>query len=379
MAKRKTEPEGPQTHPRGEVPVVGHGGTRERIRHALDAGRFPQGLILTGDRGIGKARMAGWAARALLCGEPGAPCEACPTCRSARRMEHPDLHWLFPHESPGGGSLDRQIGAVETRLAEQLEARRADALHMGAPPEAIYYLASVQRLRRLTSRAPSTGPCRVFIVTEADTLVLSDNTAGAAVNAFLKTLEEPPTGTHFILTSARAHRLPATIRSRVSELRMKPLGNDEVAAVLQQAFAEPVDGIEQAARYSGGSVLRARQRLDDEWFALRARAVALVNAAVTGDASARYAAIRDQGFKGARAEFSALLSEVEHTFIEAAEAVSGQSADVAPEIEQLLGELSGSASAARLVDGAFRAANGLRLAANNVAPMLVLHDVLRPR
>jgi DNA polymerase-3 subunit delta' len=77
-----------------------------------------------------------------------------------------------------------------------------------------------------TAYRPFEGNRRVVIIDEADALVV------AAQNALLKTLEEPPASSVFILVTARPDALLATVRSRCPRLRFLPLGPDEVAAAL---------------------------------------------------------------------------------------------------------------------------------------------------
>ena len=66
-----------------------------------------------------------------------------------------------------------------------------------------------------------------------------ENAGDGAVNALLKTLEEPPEGSHFILISENAGRIPATILSRVRKFRFKSFGPEEKAYVLNSLFVDP--------------------------------------------------------------------------------------------------------------------------------------------
>lgn len=374
MAKKKSA----VPRPRANVPLLGRDAEQRLLARAMEAGTLPQALLLTGNPGIGKARLAGWIAAALVCQAPrdGSPCQMCHACHLAAGMNHPDVHWIFPHTSPGGGEIDRQIAAVDEMIAKQLETRRSDALHPGPGPEDTYYLATIQWLRRHVSRMPSMGVRRVFVMTDADLLMTGDDSASPAANAFLKTLEEPPVGTYFLLTSALPHRLPATIRSRVAPFRMSPLSPAAMLAVFDAAFDDRPAGADEAVRYASGALRSARLRLEPEWQALRQNAVRLAELALGSDPVARHVAVRGQGFKGARTEFAALLAEIEGVAIEAAEAASGSAGEVAPEIRELVSR--GGYSAEAWLDVAFRAAKGLRLALANVSPMLALHTVLSP-
>jgi DNA polymerase-3 subunit delta' len=155
--------------------------------------------ILAGKRGLGKSAFALAAARALVA-EPGAP---------QPEGEHPDI-LLLTHPPKD----DKEAG------------KRAE----GKPYEVkrnipIDSIRSMQQ--RLTTR-PTLGSRRVVIVDPADDLEKS------ASNALLKSLEEPPVGTFFLLVVHRPARLLATIRSRCRTLRFPPLSDADIDALVQR-------------------------------------------------------------------------------------------------------------------------------------------------
>lgn len=101
--------------------------------------------------------------------------------------------------------------------------------------------------RRLTTR-PTLGERRAVIIDPADDL------EPPAANALLKSLEEPPAGTYFLLVSHSPARLLPTIRSRCRTLRFAPLHDDEMARFLAEHCAG-IDAGERAAAAlaAGGS------------------------------------------------------------------------------------------------------------------------------
>ena len=144
---------------------------------------WPHAMLVTGPPGIGKRVLAQWLARALLCEAPGAggaPCGACPGCRYAVAGQHPDLRILEP----------------------------VDITDEGAKP--VEWIG-VDRIRALTRWAELTshrGGAKVALIDPAERMNVP------AANALLKTLEEPPANTFFMLVSHQPGRLPATIVSR---------------------------------------------------------------------------------------------------------------------------------------------------------------------
>jgi DNA polymerase-3 subunit delta' len=112
----------------------------------------------------------------------------------------------------------------------------------------------------------------VFIVRRADEL------STAAANALLKTLEEPRSGTYFILLTSRGERLLATIRSRSLPLRFAPLPDDVVRSILRSRGV-PEAAHDLAVELAAGSASAALDLADAEANAARDAFIAKVLAA----------------------------------------------------------------------------------------------------
>ena len=183
--------------------------------------RFPHATLLTGPAGIGKFAFAQSLARALLCEAPGADGAACGTCAGCRYVaagQHPDLRLVEPVEID-----DDEVKRVEWIV--------------------------VDRIRDLNAWAAITshrGGAKVALIAPAERMNV------AAANALLKTLEEPPPGTHFLLVSHVPGRLPATIASRCQRVAaprptqaegaawLEAQGVRDAAALLAQANFAPL-------------------------------------------------------------------------------------------------------------------------------------------
>jgi len=123
-------------------------------------------------------------------------CGVCAACTRIARRVHPDIVIVEPRET---GSV-KDTGAIK-----------------------------IDQVRDIVDRAayrPFEGKKRVVIIDQADALV------GAAQNALLKTLEEPPSCSVFILITARPGVLLPTVRSRCPQLRFRPLATRDVIAAL---------------------------------------------------------------------------------------------------------------------------------------------------
>lgn len=193
------------------VDLVGHDAAWREWGAALASARMHHGWIFAGPRGVGKGTFARAAARALVA-EPGVP---------QPEGAHPDVIVLDPLPANDEEEKKRDEGkAYETKRN-----------------------ISVDQIRRMQARLvtrPTLGNRRAVIVDPADDL------EKAAVNALLKSLEEPPAGTFFLLVAHRPGRLLATVRSRCRMLRFAPIGNDAIDAILRDR-APSADAATRAA------------------------------------------------------------------------------------------------------------------------------------
>ena len=205
--------------------LVGHDEAWRAWRAALAGPRLAYGWILAGRRGLGKARFAFAAARELVA-EPGAPQPA---------GDHPDILVLSPLPKDDKEERKRDEG-------KPFELKRNITVDQ------------IRAMRRRLEKRPTLGSRRVVIVDPADDL------EPAAQNALLKSLEEPPAGTYFVLVAHRLGRLLPTIRSRCRVLPFAPLSADAVDAILTRD-APHADAATRAAAVAaaGGSPGIARE------------------------------------------------------------------------------------------------------------------------
>ena len=191
-----------------------------RAWHAALAGpRLHHGWILSGRRGIGKANFALAAARELVA------VEGVPQPQGA----HPDILVLEPLPATTEDEKKRDEGKPYNRKR-----------NIGVD--------QVRAMQQRLNTRPTLGPRRAIIVDPADDLET------AAANALLKSLEEPPAGSHFLLVTHRLGRLLPTIRSRCRVLPFAPLGPQAIDAVLRARLLEAeAEDRAAAVASSGGS------------------------------------------------------------------------------------------------------------------------------
>ncbi|BBC73131.1 DNA polymerase III subunit delta' [Altererythrobacter sp. B11] len=191
---------------------AGHDAPWREWRSALAGPRMHHGWILSGKRGTGKAGFALMAARELVA-EPGVP--------------------QPPHDHP-------DVIVLENLPATSEDEKKKEA---GKPFNLKRNISvdQVRAMQRRLSTRPTMGDRRAIIIDPADDLEKS------AANALLKSLEEPPAGTYFLLVTHRIGRLLPTIRSRCRVLGFPPINDAAIDSILQQAEPRADHAMRQAA------------------------------------------------------------------------------------------------------------------------------------
>jgi DNA polymerase III subunit delta' len=348
-------------------PLAGHQAVRRRLAEAVQSGRLPQVLLISGPAGVGKQRLALWLSQLVFCQRPGLePCGECRACRLVLGLAHPDLHWFVPIPRPKAADPDKAVDEAAQAIAEVLDERRGRALY--APPDgmASHSMASVRLLQRQASLTSVEGGRRVFILGDAERLIPQESSQEAA-NALLKLLEEPPPGSLFLLTTVESRRLLPTMRSRAVPVRLNRLTDDELRGFLATEVSPPLATavLEERVALAAGSVGAAIAASDDAGKAHRA-AGQLLEVVLEGSAARFERALRQPPFS-ARGEFTAMLDALADTLGDAARGALGQ-----PTRRPVPAALRGRADPAALLVALERVADAREAAAGNVNPQLLL-------
>lgn len=220
---------------------VGH---HAHMLRMLRANRIPHALLLRGASGVGKRQFATLTAQVLLCEDAlgHRPCGQCRGCQLFEAGSHPDLYLL---EIPA----DKQSIGVESVR------------------EIIHSLG-------LTSQYQG---YKVVIINPAEAMT------GAAANSFLKTLEEPPGDTVFLLVSHQSARLPATIRSRCQTLQFAIPATSVAGPWLAKELDSELANAAEVLRLARGAPLLARDMARENRLTNRARIVKELDALLHSD------------------------------------------------------------------------------------------------
>src|SRR6476469_952857 len=189
--------------------LIGNDEVKESLRRLLSGGRVPGSMLFTGDEGIGKKMFALELAKALNCRNRQGV-EACDECSSCKRISRS----TFPAFGKDDDDKQRLIWSEHADVA------------MVRPHKQLIRVPPMRELEREANFRPFEGAARVFIVEDAD--LMND----AASNALLKTLEEPPSSSHLILTTTNPTALLATIRSRCQIIRFAPIAAEQIEKFL---------------------------------------------------------------------------------------------------------------------------------------------------
>jgi DNA polymerase-3 subunit delta' len=210
--------------------VVGHRQGLAFFHRALARGSLAHAYLIAGPAGIGKETFAREVALAVLCAGPSLglgppPCERCPSCLSALARAHPDLLYLSPLHP-----LDEE----EVKRVQEGVQRREISIR------------DIRRLISLCALTPRLGGHRVVIIDRAEQV------SEEAGNALLKTLEEPPRGTLFLLLSCDAEALLPTLRSRCLPVHLGLLSPEAIAHALREQWGVAPEEALLASRLAQG-------------------------------------------------------------------------------------------------------------------------------
>lgn len=185
--------------------VVGQKNLTSTLKNAISSGRLAQAYLFCGPRGVGKTSCARIFAKTINCLTPTPDGEACGQCDSCRAIDQGNSYNLIELDAASNNGVD-----------------------------------DIRAITEQVSIPPQVGKYRVFIIDEVHMLT------AAAFNAFLKTLEEPPSYVIFILATTEKHKVIPTILSRCQIYDFKRITIDDTVDHLE--FVAKSEGISAERR-----------------------------------------------------------------------------------------------------------------------------------
>lgn len=234
--------------------LAGHEWAATLLADAIRQQRFGHAYLLTGPDQVGKTSLARLVAQTLNCEATPEqrPCGACRACRLIAADRHPDVRLVKPEVN------DR--GALSIKIDQMRELQQALSL---SAVEARHKVAIIERF---------------------------DAASPGAANAFLKTLEEPPSGVVLVLTATEADTLLSTIVSRCRTVQLRPVLAGVIEELLRVHHEAPPERAAQLAHMAAGrpgwavTALQDEQLVDDRQSQLQ-----LLGQAIAGTRVGRFA------------------------------------------------------------------------------------------
>lgn len=253
---------------------IGHDAAWRQFSSAMLAGKLHHGWIIAGPRGLGKAGFARRAAAALV--DPEGQFTT-----MIDRGSHPDILTIkrLPKDPP----------KEDEEIDENAELKRSISIDQ------------IRQLQSALTTRPGLSNKRAIIIDAADDLERS------GANALLKSLEEPPVGTYFLLVSHASDRLLPTVRSRCQMLRFEPLDDQQMSVALRAAAPDiSTQELDSYIKFGKGS---PGQALDFMGLDLRQLEDAMTSILHTGDRNNQIRSLlADQlALKAAQSRYEAFL------------------------------------------------------------------------
>ena len=215
--------------------LIGHAATAAYLKKNIADGKFPHAVIFSGEEGVGKRLAAEICAAALLCENPvdGNPCGVCESCRLVAARSHPDFY---------------VVEAEATKTARNIK------------------IGQIRDMQAEAALRPINSARRVIILDGAELM------NKAAANCLLKTIEDPPSQTIFILLTASRSSLLMTIRSRCRTINFDKIPTAQIRNALINRGVEAQEA-QRLAVIADGSFGRALKLKDSGGIQLREAAL----------------------------------------------------------------------------------------------------------
>lgn len=236
------------------------------LRTAIDNNRLPHALLISGNEGSGSLALAYAAAQYLICPHrhDGDACGQCPQCLQLGKLQHPDVHFVFPvvrkkNQKEAPISLDYMSEWRNAFLNNHYLTLNEWTTTSGEEnKQAGIFVAEANNIIKTLSVKPFESDYRVMIIWLPEKM--NEETA----NKLLKIIEEPNDMTHFFLVSQEPERIIGTIQSRVQRINLPPIADVDIQQALVSRFDCPQDKAIDYARMSHGSYVEALKLLNDD-------------------------------------------------------------------------------------------------------------------
>ncbi len=251
------------------------------LSNSIENNRIANSYLFYGPEGIGKFTAALYFGMALNCTSPSdrRPCGVCNSCRKFLNFGHPDFIFVFPTPNleislEGRIKSSKMLDEYNSYLENKKTTPWKEFMFSAGTAIRI---SSIRYLEHRISRSPNEANFKIYIIEDAHEMTIQ------ASNAFLKTLEEPPSDTVIILTTSKPNSLLPTIISRCQQIPFRSIPKTVIESKLAENKNLDEVEIKLYARIANGSLEKALRLADEGHIQSREKTLELLKLVLTGN------------------------------------------------------------------------------------------------
>lgn len=237
--------------------IAGNDKIKNHLINLVKGQRIPHALMLSGPEGCGKVALAWALAQFVNCENrlDGEPCNQCPSCVKMRKLEHPDLHFVFPVTT---GSVPKPtsddflkewksmlMDSPYISLGTWLSTLNAE----NKQPQ-IYVHETDSIIKKLTLK-PYESEHKIMIIYMPERMNVQCS------NKLLKLIEEPPEKTILLLVSENKELLLPTIISRCQIVNVPKIDDGAMLQSLSESYPDRIQHLPKIIRIANGNKVKA--------------------------------------------------------------------------------------------------------------------------
>lgn len=240
--------------------VVGQEQVKSQLKTMVESGRISHTMMFAGPKGSGKLPLAMAYAQYLLCENP-TPEDSCGVCKSCRRiasLQHPDVHLVYPVIKKKSTDKPKSEDFIELFREQYLENPYMSYMDWvgklnAENKQAWVFVSENESIMHKLSLKSYGGSYKIFIFWMMERVNIE------TANKLLKSLEEPPEKTIFLLISDQTELILPTIISRSQLIKSQVLQSTDIVKGLEQRYEIPASEAELYATFADGDFNKAIQ------------------------------------------------------------------------------------------------------------------------
>lgn len=251
--------------------VIGHKQLKISLAKSIERGRVAHSQLFVGGSGRGSLALALAYVQYLFCRDKkdGDSCGICPECYKISRLEHPDLHFVFPNnKSPHAKFLTSQGNTISDSLIELF---REKFLETGGYLDQQQWYSAMQlagkNIQANIGRADALEVIKKMGMKSFEggykcvIIWLPEKMNDSAANTLLKLFEEPAENTLFLFVSHSKEGIIKTILSRTQQIDIAPIDGESIASYILQKRDDLAAQLPSLVRLSHGDVIELKKLL----------------------------------------------------------------------------------------------------------------------